>query len=374
MPQRILLVEDSRTAARVLLHMLSGDDVTEARRGAEYSCVHVDSLAGARAAITEHGPFDAIVLDLTLPDSAGLDTYRGVRAAAPDTAVLVLSGSDDADLARAAVDLGAQDYVRKSGLEAATLVRAIDYGIVRQSSRAEVARALRAADEANARLQEWVAHASLELLTPIATVQALSSSLALAWPELDDDHRRAQVGRIAGATRRLARTGAHFLHTTAADAGSPQPNPTDVAVADLVHGLVDDLQFATAEIDLDRTERVRADAIHVETILSNLLRNAVRHGDAPVLVDDRRVGDRVLVAISDHGPGIPEADRERVFRRYERGADTRRGSGLGLFVARRLAMANGGDVHLDPTWVHGARFVLTLPAADPVGAVGDVAA
>jgi signal transduction histidine kinase len=103
----------------------------------------------------------------------------------------------------------------------------------------------------------------------------------------------------------------------------------------------------------------------VVQILVNLLGNAVRHspeGGTIAVVGERR-GDKVAMAVADEGPGIAEADHERIFERYERVGDTPGGSGLGLAISRRLARSMGGDIELQSAPGEGARFTLVLPAA-----------
>jgi PAS domain-containing protein len=100
-------------------------------------------------------------------------------------------------------------------------------------------------------------------------------------------------------------------------------------------------------------------------ILVNLLANAVRHspsnGNVALIV--KRRGEQVAVTVADEGPGIAEADQDRIFERYERVDDSPGGIGLGLAISRRLARSMGGDIELQSSLGSGARFTLLLPAA-----------
>ena len=100
-------------------------------------------------------------------------------------------------------------------------------------------------------------------------------------------------------------------------------------------------------------------------ILVNLLGNAIRHsptGGNVALIVERR-GQMVAATVADEGPGIAEADQERIFERYERVGDSPGGIGLGLAISRRLARSIGGDIELQSASGEGARFTLVLPAA-----------
>lgn len=103
----------------------------------------------------------------------------------------------------------------------------------------------------------------------------------------------------------------------------------------------------------------------VVQILVNLLGNAIRYSPegATIAVIAERRADQVAVTIADEGPGIAEADHERIFERYERIGDTPGGTGLGLAISRRLARSMGGDIELQSTLGQGARFTLVLPAS-----------
>ena len=108
---------------------------------------------------------------------------------------------------------------------------------------------------------------------------------------------------------------------------------------------------------------MRTDPHRVRTILTNLISNALRHGEPPVRIVVEADDDAVRVRVSDDGPGIPAQDRDRVFERFVALDPSRRrteGSGLGLAIARDNARALGGDLILVPSDT-GAVFELTLP-------------
>ncbi|MDX3900179.1 MAG: HAMP domain-containing sensor histidine kinase [Sphingobium sp.] len=101
-------------------------------------------------------------------------------------------------------------------------------------------------------------------------------------------------------------------------------------------------------------------------ILVNLIGNAVRYSPEGSRIEVRvdRHGDRARVIVTDQGPGIAAEDQARIFDKFERlGREESGGSGLGLYISRRLAQAMGGDIDVESAPGQGARFVLTLPAA-----------
>jgi signal transduction histidine kinase len=115
---------------------------------------------------------------------------------------------------------------------------------------------------------------------------------------------------------------------------------------------------------------VRVDPLAVSRILGNLLDNAATYSPqgAPIRLSARRDGVHAVLAVQDQGPGIPPADRDRIFQRYVRldqpTTSPGGGLGLGLYIARRLARANRGELQVtDPPGRRGARFELRLPLA-----------
>ncbi|MGE0712767.1 MAG: Glu/Leu/Phe/Val dehydrogenase dimerization domain-containing protein [Planctomycetota bacterium] len=122
---RVLLVEDQAVQERVLTHLL---------QGGAYEVQAARSLAEALQAIASERP-DLVLLDLNLPDSAGLATYLRIRTEAPDLPVVVQSALDDIGLAAKALELGAQDYLLKGRLDAGTLLRSVRYTLERARAR-----------------------------------------------------------------------------------------------------------------------------------------------------------------------------------------------------------------------------------------------
>ncbi|HVV85466.1 MAG TPA: ATP-binding protein, partial [Kofleriaceae bacterium] len=124
----------------------------------------------------------------------------------------------------------------------------------------------------------------------------------------------------------------------------------------------------------DATLAGDADALAVA--LGNLVGNAIAHSPAgaEVRLDARRDGATIELSVTDHGPGVPAADRERIFQPFARGATAAdrasapalgAGVGLGLSVARRILLAHGGDLRVTDAPGGGARFVARLPASSP---------
>jgi signal transduction histidine kinase len=177
---------------------------------------------------------------------------------------------------------------------------------------------------------------------------------------------------------RLSHLVENVLAFSRIERGNARSNVREVPVGELLESLRDrfEARLATAGLTLVLPAapalRVRADLAAVEHILFNLIDNAAKYaarGTPPVV--EIRVGqtDRwVAIQVVDHGPGIPMAERHRVFQAFHKSAreaaESQPGVGLGLALSRRLARAQGGELVITEADA-GACFVLRLPAAAP---------
>jgi len=122
------------------------------------------------------------------------------------------------------------------------------------------------------------------------------------------------------------------------------------------------------ELTVEDERAVLADPVRLEQMLCNLLSNAYKYGAAPYVVRVRPDGEEVLIDVVDHGAGVPDDFTDRLFQEFARADDAvATGTGLGLYVVRTLARAQGGDVTHSPGSMTGARFTVRLPA----GAIAD---
>jgi signal transduction histidine kinase len=218
--------------------------------------------------------------------------------------------------------------------------------------------------------QAFLSTASHELRTPLASlrgsVELLEEELQADAPDLEDARRRAAAARRQ--TDRMTALAEDLLDLGRLDAEAPlATEPVDLReLTGTVAGEVASAALAGGvELRVDAPAPVWAtgDPRAVARLLRILLDNAVRHGAPPgseVTTAVDSADDRVRLRVSDEGPGVPEADRERIFGRFERGPTTAAGFGLGLALARGLARQMGGDVRALPA-PRGACFEVTLP-------------
>ncbi|ELP67293.1 sensor histidine kinase [Streptomyces turgidiscabies] len=226
----------------------------------------------------------------------------------------------------------------------------------------EVARLARTTNETLAALEtsverqrRFVADASHELRSPIASLRT-QLEVGAAHPELLD------VEGAVEDTVRLQRLAADLLLLARLDAGE-RPADARFDLAELVREQAEGragVESATGE-----AVEVAGSRGQLGRLVANLLDNAQRHARSAVTVSVRREGARAVVEVADDGDGVPEADRERVFERFVR-LDAARsrddgGAGLGLAIARDVAVRHGGTLTVGETATGGALFELRLP-------------
>ena len=221
--------------------------------------------------------------------------------------------------------------------------------------------------EADAR--RFVADVSHELRTPLAAMNAVTDVLDEDAGQLPAD--TAVAARLVSAeTKRLTRLVQDLIEISRFDAGRAELRREELDVAAAVtdsltaRGWTPDDDLVA---DLPPGLTAHLDRRRLDIVVANLVGNALRHGAPPVEVQLRADGQDVVLAVTDHGPGIPPDVLPHVFDRFTK-ADTARarseGSGLGLSIARENARLHGGDIVAANTGT-GARFELRLPREAP---------
>jgi signal transduction histidine kinase len=226
-------------------------------------------------------------------------------------------------------------------------------------------------EQGQARQRRFVADASHELRSPVASIRQ-HAEVALAHPDRTSVGALAET--VAAENLRVERLVDDLLLLTRADEHTLQLQRRPVDVDDLVFEEAQRLRDATSlRVDTTRVSagRVIGDRTALWRALRNLGDNAVRHAGSQVAFTLAERNGAVVLDVDDDGPGIPPADRQRVFERFVRLDDARArdagGSGLGLAIVAEVVNAHRGTIAVDDSGLGGARFEVRLPAIDSVG-------
>jgi signal transduction histidine kinase len=206
----------------------------------------------------------------------------------------------------------------------------------------------------------FVAVASHELRTPASSIYGIAKTLHGRRDKLSEETRTLLEQTLIDQAERLRRLTEQLLDLSRLDAEAITVVPKPLRLRELVADVVDAVgRPAGVEVEIPRSLVAQIDRYVFERVLTNLVVNAVRHGEPPVVVRAQQRDRHLRVAVEDAGPGVDPDLVPRLFERFERGIDGK-GTGLGLAIARAYAQAHGGDLFYDPL-DPGARFELVLP-------------
>jgi len=220
---------------------------------------------------------------------------------------------------------------------------------------------------------DLVATVAHELRSPLTGVKGFVQAMLNRWDKLSDEQKKLMLTTVHADSDRLSRLIAELLDVARIDTGrlSLHPRPCDADV--LVGRVVESVRAGTARtIDYapdDDLPQVAADPDKFTQVVTNIVENAVRHGDGVVTVTlaARGQGDPgIRLVVEDEGGGIPEEMRRRVFTKFWTGG-VRGGSGLGMYLVNGLTRAHGGSITLGDAESGGARVVIEWPAAELLG-------
>lgn len=252
------------------------------------------------------------------------------------------------------------------------LLLAVAFSAAMTRMNRRLARAKRAAEEANRMKGIFIRNITHEINTPLNAIVGFAE-LAAAPGKTDPAERQSYIGIIQENSGYLQKLVDDVLYISGLESTEAPPtmSPTDINVCCLqcienvtAHNPSDprqiDIRFVPAR---DKFE-IHTSGLLLSKAITEMLRNAVRFAGehditlAYTLSDDNR---QIVFSVTDRGPGIPPSQAEHIFERFVKLDTFTQGMGLGLTVCRLIATALGGRVELDTTYTDGARFTLSIP-------------
>ena len=341
--------------------------------------------------------FDAVLLDLSLPDCSGLEVCQRVCETSPQTPIVILSGTDDEATVVSAQQIGAEDYLVKGEIGSDILARSIRYSIARKKAELSLKAAndeleqrveertrelSRMKDEAAQRQQE-LAHASR-----LTTLGEMASGLAheLNQPlmaiigytdhciqsiENNSDEPEKMTTLLHDTSREAKRAGAIIKRLRKlVSKGTTSREASDLN--EIVRESVELLKPAmdveiTVELD-DNLPKAMVDRIQLQQVVMNLGQNAIQameSSDAhPVrlMIKSGQSGDDLFVEVVDYGPGLAPENIERLFDPFFT-RNKPEGLGLGLAISKKIVEAHDGELTVKANEDSGLTFRFTIPLA-----------
>jgi signal transduction histidine kinase len=226
-------------------------------------------------------------------------------------------------------------------------------------------------ERARVRERAFIADASHELRSPIAAIRQ-HAEVALAHPDRTSTSDLAAIAH-AESMRMQVLVDDLLLLARADEKGLRRSSSPPVDLDDLVFGEATRLRGEGVAVDTSAVSPVRVDGdgATLRRMLRNLAENAARHARGKVALALAEVDGEAMIHVDDDGPGIPAADRRRVFDRFVRLDESRSraggGSGLGLAIVAEIAAAHSGDVTVGESPLGGARFTVRIPVRGSSG-------
>ena len=352
---RVLLVEDRGKDARTLESLL---------RRIEGQSFEVAKAVGLSAALEQlPGMIDVILLDLAVPGASGLERISRVHEAAPDKPIVALTGYRDEQLAVDAMYAHAQDCLVKWDFDENGLARCIRHAVERK-------RMLRGLEDAVRLRDEQLRIAAHDLRSPLSVIQLRVESLVnnarvgdCASRKLLEELRAVQSDAVL-----MDRLIGYFLDLSRLDPLEVRPALVDLA--EVVRDVVERLKATADRTGCGLTFEAKGpvlgnwDGGRLDQAATNLISNALKYGEGkPVAVAVSYEGKTATLRVQDEGCGILRQDQTRIFGQFQRAAwdSSIAGTGLGLWIVRRIVEAHRGRVEVESELGKGSVFTVQLP-------------
>jgi two-component system sensor histidine kinase KdpD len=223
--------------------------------------------------------------------------------------------------------------------------------------------ALRRSNVVKTALLRSVSH---DLRSPLTAITAAAGGLGS--PTLDDHARKELISVIEAESDRLTRLVDNLLDLSRVQAGQLDPRADWTSAEEVIEAVVSSVPAPEGGFELSIEPDLplfEADSTQLERALANLAENAARYaGSEPVTIAAQRVGSKLAIRVTDHGPGVPRSDLERIFDPFHASGDDG-GTGLGLAIARGFVEANGGKLRAQSLPGQGSTFSIQIPVGKP---------
>lgn len=368
---KILLVEDSRTAVRLVEGLLHEESET---RVFQFTLKIAGTLKAAKAHISKTD-FDLVLLDLTLPDSDGLHTVEAIVKAAPDVAIVVLTSLQEETLGLKALKMGAQDFLVKDETYRKIFIRAVRYAHLRKKAEVEVREAKEMAEFATRSKSDFIANLSHEFRTPLNAIMGFSEiMMASMFGELNEKYAEYAVD-INASGKYLNGLMGTVLDMSKIESRKIEFSDEEIDLKDIITASITKTRFMADEKNIKVTistsaqhPKIHGDELKLKQVIINLLSNAIKFspegGKVSASVYKESCGSMVF-CVKDQGIGIPIDEVDDVLIPFHRSRISKdmhiEGTGLGLPLSKSLIEAHQGKLWLESIEGKGTEAYIKLP-------------
>jgi two-component system sensor histidine kinase/response regulator len=358
----ILVVDDTPENLRLLTNLFREHD---------YEVRPVPSGKLALQAV-RMAPPDLILLDINMPEMNGFDVCDALKAdeMMVDIPVIFVSALDETFDKVRAFSVGGLDYITKPFQVEEVLARVRTHLALRTTQlqlSATIAR-LRELEAMRETLFHMVVH---DLKSPLWGIESLLQRVAAETKGRLEPQTEERLERVRGAAGGLARMVHTLLDVSRIESGAMPVVLAEADVRDLVDQAVANVGGGDAlrpiEITMSAKLALSCDADLVRRVIENLVGNGLKHTpqNTPLAIRAQGTGNGVRIEVSDKGPGVPAAERERIFEKFGtlQSGSRQHSSGLGLAFCHLAVHAHGGSIGVDDAPGGGSTFWFELPSA-----------
>ena len=355
----ILLVEDN-PADQIMVEEVLQDATT-----ITYRIDVCERVQEASHRIAGERP-DIILLDLSLPDSSGLETLAKVKAVVSDIPVVIFTGLDDKQVGVEAINMGAEDYLVKGEIrEGSTLERTISFAIERFKLRHDLYQTMDHLRRSNQKLEDFAYVISHDLKSPLNNLRSLLDMYNRE--AITDDHNRQVMTMMDKSVEKLGSMLSSFTDVFLTEEGLRQV-PEKIRIEDSLNEVTRSLAQlisdanATIRTDFNEAPTVMSVPVLLQSVLQNLITNSIKYRshqrDPAIHISSRDTYEHVVLHYQDNGIGIDtQKNGKNLFKLFKRfNVKHAEGSGVGLYMVKSILESNGGKIEIESELGQGTLF------------------